>query len=425
MFFRRTVRTAAVAGAIAMVALGVVTVTPGAAFTAPAQPGNGATLHQLTLPAPKKPAMKSSKANVTNKGDCATAQANLKSFAAKGQKTVSCTTVGSMPPKGGMTPAVVPPCASLETGIWWYQRDGACMISYITETIFEANDGEILGQAFFQVNQDLSLQYNRTTYFENETITFYDYWGLGDTTHELTMVGYCDGSCTLLDGSAWDNLISPGQTVYGQTVYEGVTFGPRTYSATGYVFQLLVPSAASTGPLYWYGPPTIRCDGELNNVGAGCVFPEWTPIWGASVAAYGAAALNIDIAELYLPDGWGLVTPLTRQTDQGRMDANRNAVCSGFISFGGTDSCDEYAFASTHQSGGELGLRFANCAEVGYTQAGGQWVWYEVRWTGNEHCLIGHVDLASNVSLGRSLSNEVYTPYRVLDGDPFYVYATA
>ncbi len=422
MFLSHTVRTVATA----VVVLGALAVAPGAASAAPATPGAGATPHAVKLPAPITPTMRSSRTDVTNKSDCPTVRANLKSYAAKGQKTASCTTVGSTPPKGRATPNVVPPCATLEPLVWWFTRDGACQIIGVEDTVFDAESGEIVGEAWFEIEQDLSLTYNRTIYFENETITFVEGLGAGDVTYDLNLVGYCSGSCQVLDGSAWDNIISPGQTVYGQTVYEGETAGPRTYSDTGYVLQLVNPFSISTGPVYWGGPPSIRCDGELTNLAAGCVFPQWTPAWAASVARFGAAALNVDTAEVYLPDGWGLVTPLTRLTDQVVIAANRAAICAGFRYHDPNDSCDEYAFASTYQSGAQLGLGFNDCAEVDYTQvAGGQWVWNEVRWTGHERCLVGHVNVNDNKALGLALANELLTPYRVLDGDPYYVYATA
>jgi len=114
------------------------------------------------------------------------------------------------------------------------------------------------------------------------------------------------------------------------------------------------------------------------NMAAGCVVPDFVPLLTLPLSVYGSAALNVWIGEHFLPGTPGLTpaTPLTRG-DPAQTDANRAAVCSGFQPFlvlVANDSCDEYPFASTQQSGGALGLTGSNCLEaLPFALANGNW----------------------------------------------------
>jgi hypothetical protein len=124
--------------------------------------------------------------------------------------------------------------------------------------------------------------------------------------------------------------------------------------------------------------------------------------------------------------GWGNLTPLTRVTAT-EAAANRAKICED-----GTyqplyigDSCEEYPFASTAESGGNNGLTGADCAMVRATETNGQrYIQKLTNVTGAEGCVIGHADTTSQNSQGGTMSS-FYQNYRVAPGDKYWVSITA
>jgi len=94
-----------------------------------------------------------------------------------------------------------------------------------------------------------------------------------------------------------------------------------------------------------------------------------------------------------------------------------------------TDSCDEYRFASSQESGGALGLTAADYIEVLAVQgANGQWFLWRApglqnKTLGTSRCLRGHVPNALSSGVGSAL-DAMYTNERMLIGDPYTVRVT-
>jgi hypothetical protein len=153
--------------------------------------------------------------------------------------------------------------------------------------------------------------------------------------------------------------------------------------------------------------------------------PAWGPVLSLSLATYGAAAMNVYIGERFLKGtpGNSPGTPLTRG-DPARTDPNRTAVCNTFtpLSTVPDDSCDEYPFASSQQSGGALGLTGAACLQVKpFQQANGIWTWTFLNtYTLTQACQVGHVNNTLNSNVGTALGT-MYTTNRMLIGDPYVV----
>jgi hypothetical protein len=134
----------------------------------------------------------------------------------------------------------------------------------------------------------------------------------------------------------------------------------------------------------------------------------------------------IAFAQYYLPDGWGYAQPLRRLADDGLANTNRSIVCAGFVpdpTVPGGDSCDEYAFAKTYQSGAMLGQTGAQCAEIKPYIDDVTGTWYiqlvnNVTFT--ERCVRGHVTLADNTDVGGDLGRFTQQQ-RLLDFDPYWV----
>lgn len=135
--------------------------------------------------------------------------------------------------------------------------------------------------------------------------------------------------------------------------------------------------------------------------------------------------MNVAIGENYLPGDPGNPSgsvPLTRVTDKTVSDGFRTLICGQFIptSFVKTDSCDEYPFATTYQSGGANNLTGASCAEALPIEYNGVWYVDWFSYTGTEPCLIGHVPLKKNKAVGSALGVFV-NANRILDHDPYWV----
>jgi hypothetical protein len=81
--------------------------------------------------------------------------------------------------------------------------------------------------------------------------------------------------------------------------------------------------------------------------------------------------------------------PLHRQADKEARDDNRSAACKGFVPNGQGDSCDEYPYAATRESG------------PGVSQ-------------------VGHVPSGDNSNAGVQFSSFIRA-VRLHDGDAFYV----
>lgn len=142
-----------------------------------------------------------------------------------------------------------------------------------------------------------------------------------------------------------------------------------------------------------------RCDSVIKP-GAGCV-DEYGDIFvsfdAQTTPKIGPVANHVYTAEKTLPSHWGVPgtgSPLTRAVSDQIIDANRAAACpAGAVPAG--LSCDEYPMAATYQGAA--------------SSARGDWS-------------IAGVPKNANDSQGAAMTN-FYDAYRVLDGDPFYVFA--
>ena len=114
----------------------------------------------------------------------------------------------------------------------------------------------------------------------------------------------------------------------------------------------------------WNSPISYRCDNGVAQTGsAGCVIPNAAPTLDLSIKQAGASAAMFKWAQEHMTEHWGLQgkgSALTRAS--GTVgDDNRGVVCDSSFRRQGTvvvkggrndvDSCDEFPFAATVQSG--------------------------------------------------------------------------
>jgi hypothetical protein len=409
---------------------------------APAGTGHAA------LPAglPSRPASTPMLAQPVIADSCPTVRAHLRQYAARGIKKAACETITlGAPPALARTGALAPAragsraaapraagsslCSSVDD-VWVANRTEECIDNKMLNwEIIDPGSGALLGTAEFLITQDIILQTNSTLPVENDSINWAGATGDGLNAATITFTAGCSSPCHLASGGGVTYTASPGSTQGNiHTVYTdspGTTV-PDTFSTSNY-FNPVWPGTTAIPAPPWSPTHKIRCDNMFaGTMGPGCVIPDYAPTVALPVSTYGAAAVNVLIGETYLPGTPGLTpsTPLTRG-DPANTNANRAAICGSFkpLATVANDSCDEYPFASSQQSGGVLGLTGSNCLELLPFQVLGSWSYtFRNKYTfaPTQRCLRGHVDNDQNQAVGRAV-NTMYTTNRMLTGDPYVV----
>lgn len=374
-----------VALALALAACVGVAAGPAAAAAAPAAAASAPVAAGHTL-VPLKAAAKAvfkpntaAPAQASASGNCGTVRAELKGYAARHVQRVSCTTITpdtaqpKTPPHAGarlVKPMTGSWCGS-QTGIWLYSRTENCIVGYgITSTTYDTGTGAPVGTGHFSWNQDIILSTSSDLFVENDTVTWDQITG-EEAPGLLSFVSGCTSKCAPTPGA--NGILTPisyGQSLSIHLVFEDSpgTAAPDSFT-TNYFMGPVSPGVLSTNVFNWRMPVTIRCDNLPPRVSPGCVFPAAVPQLVLSEATWGAAAAKVLIGEYYLAGSPGLTTAtaLTRG-DPTLNQGNRDAVCdSTFVTNNTlvpTDSCDEYPFASSQQSGGQRNLTGVNCLEA-------------------------------------------------------------
>jgi hypothetical protein len=202
-----------------------------------------------------------------------------------------------------------------------------------------------------------------------------------------------------------------------------------------------------------------RCDSVVGTSGprpnVGCVNENFTDTLTLSLAQGGASAAMVAQAQK-MSAHWGLKgvgQPLHRLQNA----ANRDIICddgsftqdpainTALVPYGTKDSCDEFPFNSTYESGAMTTdadgnakpsvTSGAQCEQVTSVQTGTSDTpgalaadWHSVQVTGSpansEPCIRGHIPLSLNSSVGGSFSAFIQKD-RLLDKDPFWIAVTA
>jgi hypothetical protein len=401
-----------------------------------APPSFAATSTPTVMPIPMPttstaPLVHRSSSLTGSSGNCAAVRSKRRTYLAHGMHKVSCVDITRK-----AAPAVAPTAAAdlptlpswcTEQGPgWFYKRTEACgNTAELTEEYIDLDTGLTVGTADLTVRQDMLLQTNSTLFTENDIVTWDEATGVGDYPGRiLTFKGLCSSPCSGTNAS-FKGPIVLGEPKQIALVYEDTpgTATPDSFPVSYFADWTEPPTFFPGGGWNWGGPGTIRCDNMVGNA-AGCVFPAAPAEVDLSLSAQGAGAANVLVGEALLADGFGARQPLTRQSDQTAQDANRAAICGDGTWLPSTlvvdDSCDEYAFAASHQSGGELGLTGADCAEGIPFNANGQWMVSFVKYSATDRCLRGHVPEEQNEAVGTALSNATQSQ-RILENDQYYV----
>jgi hypothetical protein len=188
-----------------------------------------------------------------------------------------------------------------------------------------------------------------------------------------------------------------------------------------------------------------RCD-TIDSSTDSCVDEDFTPTLELPIDTYGSSAAMVDWAQTNLAGAWGLQgvgAPLNYLAGSvGRSNAAIICNTTGTGKFvnqgtaiggddGSSDSCDEFPFAGTYQSGAlQPGVTNGGaCAQVTAIEIAAPTGvlatdWSKVQPIGtfstSAPCVRGHIPLALNSLVGTAYSNFIQAE-RLLDDDQFWV----
>lgn len=431
MKLRQAVQVATLVGAVAGAALVATPQASAANLTVP--------VHTMTLPVPARVTTKPDIVPTAVSDNCSAALTHLTDYAARGITQVACESTTLTPARTtSVTPNAFPAaCANNE---WVVVRTEECNLNSVHEwLVHDAKTGALIGTETYLISQDIRLSTTSGTI--TESITFGYSTATGAAAGLPATVSWTSG-CGAPCGITTVPTLTFGVPFGGSRTFT-VSYrdnpsaaAPDTFS-TSYNYIVNLPNIVPINSDRWTSPLPIRCDNNTPGfTNPGCVVPAYPPNLILPLSKYGAAAANALVGETNLPGTPGLSaqTPLTRG-DPAQTDANRGITCGGFQplapgnSYGVvSDSCDEYPFASSQQSGGALKIAGSNCLEIVPKQdATGKWTAINLNtYTGAypQVCLRGHVNSILNSQVGSRELNPLYTLNRMMIGDKYTVSVT-
>jgi hypothetical protein len=442
---RRRGKLMAIAAGAALLSMTALTL-PASAVAAAGRSGRPAlsqapALAGLTPPGRGAPAMGASSATQS----CGYVRTHLAAYARAGARAVGCMqpvrrltrSVARPAPGEGVRPDALSNCDDTPPQEWLLvDRFDECMQQQLIYYVWNTTDGVLIASATVNTDEDIETAVDFSDWDEDVSISMSNpqgnaaYLNILVAWASLCFAPTCsyepNGSAF---GGSWASL-SPGGSQTGELVMSAPIPSGGTVSTT-MTDWLITYNPATTVPYtntMWTDPYPVRCDDQIGSAD-GCVFPAYTPNLVLSESVYGAAAAMILWAQVN-QGGWGLPygagPPLTRLASQAQANQNRSVICdSTWVPdpVVPQDSCDEYPFASTYQSGGTQVSSGSQCAEVLPVNQNGTWTVTDLNGIVQAPCTRGHVPLPQNTAVGSALGN-FYVANRILNGDPFTVQVT-
>jgi hypothetical protein len=408
-----------------LVVVSFMLMTAPAGATTDARAARSMPIGALSDAAPQ-PAVEAAQGTARTTADCAAVLANPAAYARDGARQVSCWSMSKSAPE---SPGVLAWCDSAEANTWWVNRTEACIHGItLIYTVIQVPTGTPLGAATFVVSHEIELSATGLELDDNAAVTLTASSGVL-TSPIASFSASCSAPCNTDDGTGFTlETFTRGETEDAFFSYSDDPNASADLFDTSYTFTVQPPpNTVPVDPTAEWSTPAdlFRCD-DLVGGNAGCVIPFFTPELQVSVTTHRAAAIGILFAQQYLPDSWGSSVELTRLADDAAAETNRRRICQDGTwvpdPFVRDDSCDEYAFARSRQSGGQLGLTGIDCAEVipWFDETDGQWYIDPIRFNGTERCSRAHVPLDENSLVGSALGN-MTTGMRLLDHDKYWV----
>jgi hypothetical protein len=356
---------------------------------------------------------------------------------------VSVKTVELSPTSPAAKAAYSPAVSLCSPGLNKYNRTQACWEHILTFTFYV--DDEPVGTAVADLVQYIALNITSTDWTEYDTVALAEYEG-ETAPIEVDLIPSCGSPCHA--AGHFSGTLKTG--LFGGVSYaDSVGSGSSDTTRTDYLLDYDAPGWIPLTVVAWTSPIEYRCDNQMVGLAkAGCVFPTYTPLFVISTADYGAAAQFIAWAQVNMNAHWGWYghgKPLTRLAGQTAANENRKVICGrqwtaypAWTADGGkvrqSDSCDEFPFAASNESGGGsvangaacVQLRAVNTNDKGGTPAT---IWTRVETIGSVNhkaaCVRGHIPLSLNTGLGRDAYKAFIKATRLLNNDPFWVGVSA
>lgn len=335
-----------------------------------------------------------------------------------------CVTIGASAPPASVegaptTKAIVAlPAWCLDAGVantFWATRTQMCGIFDGVLTVHQTVNGvpgPVTGTMNFLMYNYIYTSTSATTWANQMQVSPTTIVGTAAGT-QISGTASCVGFCTPVSSTFPVQTPIVHASANGESYFQWLgTAGQVGTSTTNWTLSFKAPSAATPALLLRNAPQT-RCDHATpGRTMAGCVVPSVTPWIEYSASVFPDFAAHVYTAQTSgLP---GSATPLHRLTDSTLVAANRNTACPASLPRPTGMSCDEYPFASSYEGaalsgGGPRTQSWCSVTLSGPPSTGA---------LGYSVCMI---DATENSTAGSLLNSLLYSPYRIIDGDPYYV----
>jgi hypothetical protein len=345
------------------------------------------------------------------------------------------------PTGSGIKPNSVPvgysdDCAVQDvTNSWLYYRNADCII--VTDDLWETHNlqtGALEGTASY--SETYASGYDAYSPVFNNFDSFYMTSESGPPEYVPDILEQVQNSCLACGATnVTYPFSSPTVLPYQKAVY--ATDNLADNPAAGVVhnnlqvaWQIIIgcSGCSENGYETFTFPLAVRCDFQSGVNGyAGCVVPAYIPTLPMTgYQGNNTSTAFVAFMQANNVDHWGRYPSggkLLRLNNSTQTDKNRAAMCAGFVALNSSDSCDEFPFAATYESGNMLGYTASQCSQIaveGYSSVSG-WVYVEYPgYSASQHCGIGHDNINDNSTAGGWYGNLIQTN-RLLDKDPFWV----
>ncbi|MFD7677667.1 hypothetical protein [Streptomyces sp. NPDC059759] len=307
--------------------------------------------------------------------------------------------------------------------------------------------GIVFGNAYGFVEQEINTSSTSISFGEDFSFELLDAdVGTAGMTVEVDSRCSIDTSCR--EGSGpWEGVPHPvtvGVPLEG--TWERSWAGTEGNKQFIIDYDLTVTIGSLAGTTGWGGDLepadglySVRCDNEIGQY-PGCIVPDFTPTFNVDDVKYPGGSDYINDAQDYIKthpgaEDWSTKTPLHRESSTEQADKNRRKVCDSSFEpedwFDGEHEiqCDEYPFAKSKESGGQLGIASGSeCKQFALHPGYEEFepltphAMFSYVVSGNANCARASMTKTDNEGVGGDLGR-FYVANKILEDDPYWVNA--
>lgn len=318
--------------------------------------------------------------------------------------------------------------------VWYYNRTWFCKIDNVEIRTYITSTSQIIGRAYYAIHHAVALDVRSLTF---TVWTYIHLQGQSGSDPALLVHSQNDVSGswgTKTYGEPWAGYKeAQNLTVASNDLNDSM--GPEEIHNNlimRWTDSFTTPDSLYPATLNYKSPIPIRCDSQSNvNGNPGCSVPQYTPtlvLTGFETGNAGTA--NVAGMQYFNMDHWGRYpdgTVLHRLNNSTQATANRRAMCqSGYWTANSAvlgDSCDEFPFAASYESGNMLGLAPTDCSEwiPIFDPSTLSWIFDPYPgYSTSQRCVLGHVNLNDNQSVGGMYSAFIQNK-RIINNDAFWI----